>query len=44
LGNGLVLNNGESWLRQRRLMQPAFHRQRLAKLADRTSALAGTLP
>ncbi len=34
LGNGLALNNGESWLRQRRLMQPAFHRQRVARFAD----------
>src|SRR5262245_25664100 len=29
-GNGLVLNEGESWLRQRRLVQPAFKPQRLA--------------
>ena len=29
-GNGLFTNDGASWLRQRRLMQPAFHRQRLA--------------
>jgi cytochrome P450 len=35
LGNGLALNNGESWLRQRRLMQPAFHRQRLDQLSQR---------
>src|SRR2546430_5684981 len=34
LGRGLVLNEGESWLRQRRLMQPAFHRKRLAILAS----------
>lgn len=33
LGRGLVLNEGESWLHQRRLMQPAFHRKRLASLA-----------
>lgn len=33
LGNGLAMNNGESWLRQRRLMQPAFHRQRVARFA-----------
>lgn len=33
LGRGLVLNEGESWLQQRRLMQPAFHRKRLASLA-----------
>jgi cytochrome P450 len=30
LGNGLLTNEGDSWLRQRRLMQPAFHRQRIA--------------
>jgi len=30
LGNGLLTNNGDSWLHQRRLIQPAFHRERLA--------------
>ncbi|MBE3558192.1 MAG: cytochrome P450 [Ktedonobacteraceae bacterium] len=30
LGRGLLTDDGESWLRQRRLMQPAFHRQRIA--------------
>ena len=30
LGNGLLTNNGDSWLRQRRLIQPIFHRERLA--------------
>ena len=30
LGNGLLTNNGESWLHQRRLIQPVFHRQRIA--------------
>ncbi len=29
-GNGLFTNNGESWLHQRRLMQPSFHHKRLA--------------
>jgi cytochrome P450 len=29
LGRGLVTNDGKSWLHQRRLMQPAFHRKRL---------------
>lgn len=35
LGNGLVTNyGGESWLQQRRLMQPAFHRQKMATLGE----------
>ena len=34
LGNGLVLSEGEFWLRQRRLMQPAFHRQRIGAMAE----------
>jgi cytochrome P450 len=29
LGNGLLTNEGEFWLKQRRLMQPLFHKQRL---------------
>src|SRR5262245_13643646 len=29
LGNGLLLNEGQSWLRQRRLIQPAFSKQRI---------------
>src|SRR5258708_9459998 len=32
LGQGLVTNSGDSWLHQRHLMQPAFHRKRLAAL------------
>lgn len=31
-GQGLVLNEGESWRRQRRLMQPAFAHRRIASL------------
>lgn len=34
LGKGLVTNEGDSWLKQRRTAQPAFHRQRLASLVD----------
>lgn len=33
-GKGLVTNEGESWLRQRRLMAPAFHRERIASYAE----------
>jgi cytochrome P450 len=40
LGNGLLLSDGDFWLRQRRLMQPAFHRERLAKMADTMVASA----
>lgn len=27
LGNGLIVNDGETWRQQRKLMQPAFHHQ-----------------
>jgi len=33
LGNGLVLNEGNAWLRQRRLVQPAFSKQRVESYA-----------
>jgi cytochrome P450 len=33
-GNGLVTNEGDFWLGQRRLVQPAFHAQRLAGYGD----------
>ena len=34
LGNGLLTSEDSFWLRQRRLAQPAFHRQRLLAMAD----------
>ena len=34
LGDGLFLSEGSFWLRQRRLVQPAFHRARIAAYAD----------
>ena len=34
LGNGLLTSEDAFWLRQRRLAQPAFHRQRLVTMAD----------
>lgn len=34
LGNGLFTSDGEFWLRQRRLAQPAFHRRRVAAFGD----------
>jgi cytochrome P450 len=30
LGNGLLTSEGETWKRQRRIAQPAFHKQRIA--------------
>lgn len=33
-GNGLVVSEGDFWLRQRRMMQPHFHRRYIAGLFD----------
>jgi cytochrome P450 len=43
VGNGLLVSEGQRWRRQRRLMQPAFHRQRVAgygrEMVDLTEGL-----
>jgi cytochrome P450 len=44
LGNGLPLSDGPLWRHQRRLMQPAFHRERVSALtATMASAAADML-
>lgn len=34
LGNGLLTVNGDFWLKQRRLIQPAFHKQKMNQLVE----------
>ena len=34
LGEGLLTSEGEHWKRQRRMIQPLFHRDRLAEMSD----------
>jgi len=34
LGNGIMTSEGEFWRRQRRMMQPAFHRRVVERFAD----------
>ena len=34
IGNGLLTSNGAYWLRQRRLIQPGFHIQKIQRLYD----------
>jgi len=43
LGEGLLTSEGATHLRQRRLMQPAFHRERIAAYADTMVAYADRL-
>lgn len=35
VGNGLTMSEGEFWKRQRRMMQPAFHREQMLKMTER---------
>jgi cytochrome P450 len=42
IGNGLFISEGDFWRRQRRLMQPAFHRQQLLQLAPLIVSAAET--
>jgi cytochrome P450 len=43
LGNGLLTSEGEFWMKQRRLIQPVFHKQKLQgfvqKIADSTNEM-----
>jgi cytochrome P450 len=39
LGNGLPLIDGDFWLRERRMLQPAFHRERLGQLTNTMTGL-----
>lgn len=42
-GRGLLTSDGPLWLRQRRLMQPAFHRKRIHAFGDDISAAAAAM-
>jgi enediyne biosynthesis protein E7 len=43
LGEGLVTSEGEAWARQRRLIQPAFQRQRLAGFSPVVTAATAAM-
>jgi len=38
VGHGLLTTNGEDWARQRKLIQPAFHKKQLENLLDNVKA------
>ncbi|QDQ28062.1 cytochrome P450 [Chitinimonas arctica] len=43
LGKGLVTNYGESWRRQRQMIQPMFHKAQIAAMADAMTAAGDRL-
>jgi len=43
LGNGIMASEGEFWKKQRRMIQPAFHRRAIGKLSGLMSACNTTL-
>ena len=43
MGNGLVTNDGPDWVRQRRLIQPAFASRRLARFDQTINALTASV-
>lgn len=42
-GDGLTMSEGDLWLRQRRMMQPAFHRQRFSGYIDGIAGATQTM-
>src|ERR1700678_1119942 len=43
LGKGLMVSEGDFWIRQRRMIQPAFHRKAIGALAGIISEVNGAL-
>ncbi len=43
VGNGLLASEGEFWRRQRRVAQPAFHRERLSEMAETMTGAAESM-
>lgn len=43
IGRGLLASEGDLWRRQRRLMQPSFHRERVASMVGTMSESTGAV-